>query len=150
MDNSTAALMQDYLNTRDESVRNEIVLKNLGLVRACALSLRNMYIKFGDVDDVVNEGVIALMEAIESYDPEVGAYSYTVNSDCGREFMAGGFLDGNIYLHDGSRMYGVDANTYEVTDYGYVDPTWQWTDAATAPVPHAPVSASTPRSYVLI
>ena len=73
MDNSTAALMQDYLNTRDESVRNEIVLKNLGLVRACALSLRNMYIKFGDVDDVVNEGVIALMEAIESYDPDKGA-----------------------------------------------------------------------------
>ena len=59
--------------------------------------------------------------------------SYTVNSDCGREFMAGGFLDGNIYLHDGSRMYGVDANTYEVTDYGYLDASWLWTDAATAP-----------------
>lgn len=73
MDNSTAALLQDYLNTRDEAVRNEIVLKNLGLVRACALSLRNMYIKFGDVDDVVNEGVIALMDAIESYDPDKGA-----------------------------------------------------------------------------
>ena len=60
--------------------------------------------------------------------------AFTVNSVCGREFLAGGFLDGNIYVHDGSRMYGVDANTYEVTDYGYVDPTWQWTDAATAPV----------------
>lgn len=73
MDNSTAVLMQDYLNTRDEAVRNEIVLKNLGLVRAVALSLRNMYIKYGDVDDVVNEGVIALMEAIETYDPDKGA-----------------------------------------------------------------------------
>ncbi|MBQ4165172.1 MAG: sigma-70 family RNA polymerase sigma factor, partial [Oscillospiraceae bacterium] len=73
MDNSTAALLQDYLCSRDEAVRNEIVLKNLGLVRSCALSLRNMYIKFGDVDDVVNEGVIALMEAIESYDPDKGA-----------------------------------------------------------------------------
>ena len=60
--------------------------------------------------------------------------AFTVNGVCGREFLAGGFLDGNIYVHDGSRMYGVDANTYEVTDYGYVDPTWQWTDAATAPV----------------
>lgn len=73
MDNSTAALLQEYLCSRDEAVRNEIVLKNLGLVRSCALSLRNMYIKFGDVDDVVNEGVIALMEAIESYDPDKGA-----------------------------------------------------------------------------
>ena len=73
MDNSTAALLQDYLCTRDEAVRNEIVLKNLSLVRSCALSLRNMYIKFGDVDDVVNEGVIALMDAIETYDPDKGA-----------------------------------------------------------------------------
>ena len=59
--------------------------------------------------------------------------AFTVNAACGSNFLAGGFLDGSIYLHDGSKMYGVDANTYEVTDYGYVDPTWQWTDAATAP-----------------
>ncbi len=70
MDNSTAALLQDYLNTRDEAVRNEIVLRNLSLVRSCALAMRNMYIKYGDVDDVVNEGVIALMGAIETYDPD--------------------------------------------------------------------------------
>lgn len=49
------------------------MLKNLGLVRACALSLRNTFIKYGDVDDVVNEGVIALMEAIDSFDPAKGA-----------------------------------------------------------------------------
>lgn len=70
---STAALLEEYLFGRDESVRNEIVLKNLGLVRACAMSLRNMYIKYGDVDDVINEGVIALMDAIETYDPDRGA-----------------------------------------------------------------------------
>lgn len=73
MDKSTAALLQDYMNSHDEAVRNEIVLKNLGLVRSCALALRNTYVKYGDVDDVVNEGVIALMEAIETYDPERGA-----------------------------------------------------------------------------
>lgn len=73
MDKSTAALLQDYMNSHDEAVRNEIVLKNLGLVRSCALALRNTYVKYGDVDDVVNEGVIALMEAIETYDPRRGA-----------------------------------------------------------------------------
>lgn len=73
MDNSTAALLQDYLYSRDEAVRNEIVLKNLGLVRSCALALRNTYVKFGEVDDVINEGVIALMEAIETYNPDRGA-----------------------------------------------------------------------------
>lgn len=60
--------------------------------------------------------------------------NWDVTGECGREFLAGGFLDGNIFVHDGNHMYGVDANTYEVTDYGYVDPTWQWTDAAPAPL----------------
>ena len=69
----TAALLEEYSMNRSEAVRNEIVLKNLGLVRACALSLRNTYIKYGEVDDVVNEGVIALMDAIETFDPTKGA-----------------------------------------------------------------------------
>ncbi len=69
----TAALLEEYSMNHSEAVRNEIVLKNLGLVRACALSLRNTYIKYGEVDDVVNEGVIALMDAIESFDPTKGA-----------------------------------------------------------------------------
>ena len=73
MDNSTSQLLEEYLVDRSEAVRNEIVLKNIGLVRACALALRNMYIKYGEVDDVINEGVIALMEAIETYDPDRGA-----------------------------------------------------------------------------
>ena len=62
-----------YQQNRDIALRNEIVLNNMGLVRAVALSMRNMYLKFGDVDDVVNEGVIALMDAIESYSPDRGA-----------------------------------------------------------------------------
>lgn len=73
MENSNAALLEEYGMSRSEALRNEIVLKNLGLVRACALSLRNTFIKYGDVDDVVNEGVIALMEAIDSFDPAKGA-----------------------------------------------------------------------------
>lgn len=62
-----------YHQNKDIALRNEIVLKNMGLVKTVAMSMRNMYIKFGDVDDVVNEGVIALMNAIEEYDPEKGA-----------------------------------------------------------------------------
>ncbi len=73
MESSNAALLEEYGMSRSEALRNEIVLKNLGLVRACALSLRNTYIKYGDVDDVINEGVIALMEAIDSFDPAKGA-----------------------------------------------------------------------------
>lgn len=73
MENNTAALIMDYRNSGDIALRNDIVLKNMGLVRACALSMRNMYLKFGDVDDVVNEGVLALMDAIDTFDPSKGA-----------------------------------------------------------------------------
>ena len=38
-----------------------------------------------------------------------------------------------LYVHDGYNMYGVDANTFEVTDYGYVHSSWLWSDAATGP-----------------
>lgn len=62
-----------YRQNGDIALRNEIVLKNMGLVRACALSMRNMYIKFGETEDVVNEGVLALMDAIETYDGSKGA-----------------------------------------------------------------------------
>lgn len=62
-----------YQQSGDVALRNEIVLNNMGLVRSCAMSMRNMYIKHGDTDDVVNEGVIALMDAIESLDPAKGA-----------------------------------------------------------------------------
>lgn len=62
-----------YQQNRDIALRNEIVLQNMGLVRTVALSMRNMYIKSGDVEDVVNEGVIALMDAIESYSADRGA-----------------------------------------------------------------------------
>ena len=73
MEYNTAERVAEYQQSGDIALRNEIVLRNMGLVRSCAMSLRNMYIKYGDVDDVVNEGVIALMDAIESYDPLKGA-----------------------------------------------------------------------------
>lgn len=62
-----------YQQSGDIALRNQIVLNNMGLVRSCAVSMRNMYIKHGDTDDVVNEGVIALMDAIDSFDPSKGA-----------------------------------------------------------------------------
>ena len=62
-----------YQQSGDIALRNEIVLNNMGIVRSCAMSMRNMYYKFGETDDVINEGVLALMDAIESFDPTKGA-----------------------------------------------------------------------------
>ena len=73
MDYNTAERIAEYKSSGDIALRNEIVLNCMGLVRSCAMSLRNMYIKSGDTDDVINEGVIALMDAIESFDDSKGA-----------------------------------------------------------------------------
>lgn len=73
MDKSIASMVESYQQSRDIRLRNEIVLKSMGLVRTVALSLRNMYAKFGDIDDVINEGVLALMDAIENFNEEKGA-----------------------------------------------------------------------------
>ena len=63
--------------------------------------------------------------------------SWTVQNggeDAGYDFIAGTRLNNTLYYHDGSHMYAVDANTFEVTDCGDVDITWQWSDAAAAPL----------------
>ena len=54
-------------------------------------------------------------------------------------FVAGGMHDDVIYLHDGLTMYGVDANTFEVTKYTDIHETWLWSDAAQGP--------ETPKGY---
>ena len=54
-------------------------------------------------------------------------------------FIAGGMHDDVIYLHDGLTMYGVDANTFEVTKYTDIHETWLWSDAAQGP--------ETPKGY---
>ena len=65
-------LFVKYKATGDIAIRNEIVLLYMDTVRYTAISLRNMYAKGYDVDDLVNEGVIALIAAAETFDIERG------------------------------------------------------------------------------
>lgn len=61
-------LWEQYYMTRDVEIRNQIIEKYSYLVKIIALKLRGIYQNFGDVDDIVNEGMIALMDVIEKYD----------------------------------------------------------------------------------
>lgn len=54
-------------------------------------------------------------------------------SEKANAYIAGTFNDRMLYTHDGSHLYGVDADTFDVTDYGQIDARWQWSDAAGAP-----------------
>lgn len=61
-------LWEQYSINRDINIRNQIVEKYSYLVKIIALKIRGVYQQFGDVEDVVNEGIIALIDIIDKYD----------------------------------------------------------------------------------
>ncbi len=61
-------LWEQYYATKDVHIRNMIIEKYSYLVKIIALKLRGIYQQYGDVDDIVNEGIIALIDVIEKYD----------------------------------------------------------------------------------
>ena len=65
-------LWEQYAATRDIGLRNDIVLSYSNLVKGIALRMRGVYKNYAQLDDVVNQGIIALIDAVEKYDPERG------------------------------------------------------------------------------
>lgn len=62
--------IEEYRQTGNINLRNDIILRYLELVRVIAVSLRNVYSKYASTDDIINEGVIALIGAIDTFNPE--------------------------------------------------------------------------------
>lgn len=62
-------LLADYLKTRDNAMKQALVLRYRNMVKTVALQMRGVYASFTELDDVINEGIIALMQAIERFDP---------------------------------------------------------------------------------
>ena len=54
----------------DRAARDQLVTSNLGLVRSVAARYRDLGLPF---DDLVQEGAIGLLDAIDHYDPGRGA-----------------------------------------------------------------------------
>lgn len=61
-------LISKYKETGDIAIRNELVVMYSKLVKYIAISTRNLYQKYADTEDIVNEGIISLISAIESFD----------------------------------------------------------------------------------
>jgi RNA polymerase sigma factor for flagellar operon FliA len=62
-------LLSLYLETREHRIKQELALRYSYIVKTIAMQMRGIYISFAELDDIVNEGVIALMGAIEKFDP---------------------------------------------------------------------------------
>lgn len=58
-----------YDQTKRHDVKCELVLRYVNIVRSVAIQMRNAFLSFAEVDDIVNEGVLVLMTAVERYDP---------------------------------------------------------------------------------
>ena len=67
-----ALLLLRYKETGDKALRNRVIMAYMNIVKFAALSTRNMYIKFAETDDVINEATIALMSAVDSFDHKKG------------------------------------------------------------------------------
>lgn len=67
-----AFLLLRYKETGDRALRNRVVMAYMNIVKFAALSTRNMYIKFAETNDVINEATLALMSAVDSFDPHKG------------------------------------------------------------------------------
>jgi len=65
-------LWNRYKADRSVELRNEIVLAYTWLVRKIVLRFKGSYSNFGQLDDMVNQGMIALIDSVERFEPDRG------------------------------------------------------------------------------
>lgn len=71
-DEEEKALWDRYIETKSIDIRNLFVEHYSFLVYIIVNKLRGVYEKYGDFDDAVSEGIIALMDVIDRFDPSKG------------------------------------------------------------------------------
>ena len=67
---SVEELWQEYQQSKNTELRNLIVVQYSYMVKCIALKTVGRYQYFNYMDDLVNEGVIALLDAVEKFDPD--------------------------------------------------------------------------------
>jgi RNA polymerase sigma factor for flagellar operon FliA len=66
------AMMLRYKETGDRQLRNDLVMHYSYIARTVAVEMRNTYQKYATMDEMINQGIIALIESIERFDPDMG------------------------------------------------------------------------------
>lgn len=69
-DKTSEELLAEYKKTKDQKIKQQLVLRYVYIVKNIAIQMRGVYISFAQVEDIVNEGVLAIMSAIEKFDLE--------------------------------------------------------------------------------
>lgn len=63
-------LLALYKKEKKIEVKQELTLRYLYIVRAIAVQMHNIYAGSMQMEDIINEGAIAIMKGIDRYDPE--------------------------------------------------------------------------------
>ncbi|WP_027400135.1 sigma-70 family RNA polymerase sigma factor [Anaerovorax odorimutans] len=61
-------LFSIYRETKEEKLKQELVIRYSYIVKTIAMQMRGVYVSFTDIEDMINEGIIALMGAIDKFD----------------------------------------------------------------------------------
>ncbi len=61
---------REYKRTGDLQLRNQIILHYSYIVKYAVINMRNMFKNIAEQEDLINEGIVALMDAIERYNPD--------------------------------------------------------------------------------
>lgn len=66
---SNEELLEQYSKNRHLEIKQELVLRYLYVIKSAAIRMRDVYVGFAQLEDIINEGVIILMAAIDKFDP---------------------------------------------------------------------------------
>lgn len=68
----TDELLTLYKQTGDEALKWPLVLRYEGLIKSAALQVRGVFSSFAQVEDIVNEGILTMLSAVDKFDPDKG------------------------------------------------------------------------------
>ena len=69
-DKTNEELLALYQKSGELSIKQELVMRYLYIVKTIASQMRGVYAGSLQMEDIINEGVIAIMKGIDRYDPE--------------------------------------------------------------------------------
>lgn len=75
---TTEELFALYRYSGDQQLKWEIAMRYTGLIKSIALQIRGVFCSFTQLDDIINEGLIVLAEAVDKFDPEKGRFEVYV------------------------------------------------------------------------
>lgn len=67
-----AQILEEYKKTGDLQLRNQLVMHYSYIARAVAVQMRGITSTYAQTEDIVNEGILTLMDCIDKYSPEKG------------------------------------------------------------------------------